>query len=59
MDFISLTDIAHYSDLIRNWLHNRNTLKFMTVWKQLNNPAFNSVEFHGFKKQHSLNIAGT
>ncbi len=60
-DYISLTDIARYKsqdrtdDLIRNWLRNRNTLEFLGIWEQLNNPNFKPVEFDGFKKQAGLN----
>ena len=60
-DFISLTDIARYKnsahsdDLIRNWLRNRNTIEFLGIWEQLNNPDFKPVEFDGFKKQAGLN----
>jgi hypothetical protein len=60
-DYISLTDIARYKnsertdDLIRNWLRNRNTLEFLGIWEQLNNPGFNPVEFDGIKMQAGLN----
>ncbi len=60
-DFISLTDIAKHKsssrtdDLIRNWLRNRNTIEFIGIWEQLNNPHFKPVEFDGFKKQAGLN----
>ncbi len=60
-DFISLTDIARFKsadrsdDLIRNWLRNRNTLEFIGLWEQLNNPDFNSVEFDGFRMKAGLN----
>jgi len=60
-DYISLTDIARYKnaehtdDLIRNWLRNRNTIEFLGIWEQLNNPDFKPVEFDGFKKQAGLN----
>lgn len=60
-DYISLTDIARYKnsdhtdDLIRNWLRNRNTLEFLGIWEQLNNPDFNSVEFDGIRMQAGLN----
>lgn len=60
-DFICLTDIARYKDadatddLIRGWLRNRNTIEFLGIWEQLNNPAFNPVEFDGFRKQAGLN----
>jgi len=32
--------------LIKNWLQNKNTVDFLGVWEQLNNPGFNLVEFH-------------
>ena len=60
-DYISLTDIARYKngdrtdDLIRNWLRNRNTLEFLGIWEQLNNPQFNPVEFDGIRMQAGLN----
>ncbi|AMV70914.1 KilA-N domain-containing protein [Desulfuromonas carbonis] len=60
-DYICLTDIGRYKDsertddLIRNWVRNRNTIEFLGIWEQLNNPAFNSVEFDGFRKQAGLN----
>lgn len=59
-DYISLTDIAKYKsersdDLIRNWLRNRNTIEFLGIWEQLNNPDFKPVEFDGFKKEAGLN----
>ena len=60
-DFISLTDIARYKDaertdyLIMNWLRNRNTIEFLGIWEQLNNPGFNPIEFDGIKSQSGLN----
>lgn len=60
-DYISLTDIArhrnaeHSDDLIRNWLRNRNTVEFLGIWEQLNNPDFNPVEFDGIRMQTGLN----
>jgi hypothetical protein len=60
-DYISLTDIARYKDsehsddIIRNWLRNRNTLEFLGIWEQLNNPGFNPVEFDGIRRQAGLN----
>lgn len=59
-DYICITDIARYKnaentdDLIRNWLRNRNTIEFLGIWEQLNNPGFNPVEFDGFRKQAGL-----
>ncbi len=60
-DFICLKDIARYRDaertdyLIQNWLRNRNTIEFLGIWEQLNNPGFEPIEFDGFKKQSGLN----
>ncbi len=60
-DFISLTDIARYKDaertdyLISNWLRNRDTVEFLGIWEQLNNPDFNPIEFDGIKRQAGLN----
>ena len=60
-DFISLTDIARYRDaergdyIIQNWMRNRNTIEFLGIWEQLNNPDFNSIEFDGIRKQAGLN----
>ena len=60
-DFISLTDIARSKDsertdyLIQNWLRNRNTIEFLGVWEQLNNPDFKPIEFDGFRRQAGLN----
>ena len=56
-DYICITDIAKYKssvatdDLIKNWLRNRNTIEFLGIWEQLNNPDFKPVEFDGFRKQ--------
>jgi hypothetical protein len=60
-DYICITDIARYKnsdatdDLIRNWLRNRNTIEFLGIWEQINNPGFNPVEFDGIKKLAGLN----
>jgi len=61
IEYICITDIARYKnsdrtdDLIRNWLRNRNTIEFLGIWEQLNNPNFKPVEFDGFKKEAGLN----
>ena len=51
---MSLTDIAKYKsdapdDVVKNWLRNRETIEFLGLWEQLNNPNFKPVEFDGFK----------
>ncbi len=60
-DYICLTDMARYKDaertdyIIQNWLRNRNTIEFLGIWEQLNNPGFKPIEFDGFRKQAGLN----
>lgn len=59
-DYISLTDIARYKsdapdDVIKNWMRNRDTIEFLGLWEQLNNPEFKPVEFDGFKTQAGSN----
>ena len=60
-DYICITDIARYKnaertdDLLRNWLRNRNTIEFLGIWEQLNNPDFKPVEFDGIRMQAGLN----
>lgn len=60
-DFISLTDIAKYrnasdaNDVIKNWLRNRNTIEFLGLWEQMNNPDFNVTFFESLKKETGLN----
>ncbi|MDH2997023.1 DNA-binding protein [Pasteurellaceae bacterium LFhippo2] len=59
-DYISLTDIARYasdtpSDIVKNWLRNKDTLAFLALWEGMNNPNFNSVEFDRIKQEAGLN----
>jgi len=60
-DYISLTDIAHYKEpgrtdhVIQNWMRNRNTVEFLGIWEQLNNPNFKPLEFEGFRRKAGLN----
>ena len=58
-DFISLTDMVRQSEsgaaVIDNWLRNKNTLEFLSVWEEIYNPAFNSLEFEEIKKVAGLN----
>jgi hypothetical protein len=57
-DYISLTDmIKSFGDdsIIKNWLRNRNTVEFLGIWEQLNNPTFNLVEFDQIRNQTGLN----
>lgn len=61
IEYISITDIARYKNpertdiIVGNWLRNRNTIEFLGVWEQLNNPDFKPIEFDGFRKQAGLN----
>lgn len=60
-DYISLTDIARHRDsertdyILQNWMRSRSTIEFLGLWERLNNPAFNSIEFDGFKNQAGSN----
>jgi len=60
LDYISLTDIARYKSdepttVIWNWLRNKNTIEFLGLWEQLNNPDFKPFEFEGFKNEAGSN----
>ncbi len=58
-DYISLTDMVRNFDgggaLIEQWLKNKDTVLFLGVWEQLNNPFFNSLEFEGIKNEAGRN----
>jgi hypothetical protein len=58
-DFISLTDMVRgFEDglvLIEKWLRNKNTIEFIGIWEEINNPHFNSLEFGGIKNEAGLN----
>jgi len=41
--------------LIEQWLKNKDTVLFLGVWEQLNNPDFNSLEFEGIKNEAGRN----
>ena len=57
VDYISLTDLARYeenndpSDLIKQWMSNKDSFDYYSLWEELNNPNFNSVEFHLIKNK--------
>ena len=54
-DYISLTDLAKYqnsndpSAVIRNWMSNKNSFDYYSLWEEINNEDFNSVESHRIK----------
>lgn len=59
-DYISITDIARYKSddptaVIQNWLRNRETIEFLGLWEELNNPNFKPIEFEGFRKEAGRN----
>jgi len=58
-DYISLTDMVRNFDggsaLIEQWLKNKDTVLFIGVWEQLNNPGFNSLEFEGIRNEAGRN----
>ena len=55
VNYISLTDLARYannedpSGVIRNWMSNKTSFSFYSLWEELNNKNFNSVESHRIK----------
>lgn len=57
-DYICLTDISkgkEGEDHIKNWMRNRNTVEYLGIWENLNNPNFKSVEFDTFRSEAGLN----
>ena len=54
-EYLSLTDLAKYensedpSGLIKQWMSNKDSFDFYGLWEELNNPSFNSVEYHRIK----------
>jgi hypothetical protein len=57
-EYISLTDMVKgFGDdtMIYSWMRNRNTLEFIGIWEELNNPDFKGNEFVTFKSQAGLN----
>ena len=53
--YISLTDLARWanptdpSGVIRNWMSNKNSFDYYSLWEEINNENFNSVESHRIK----------
>lgn len=58
-DYISLSDMVRNFEgqgaLIENWLRAKDTVLFLGVWEQLNNPGFNSLEFEGIAHEAGRN----
>jgi hypothetical protein len=55
IDYISLTDLARYqnndnpSGVIFNWMSNKDSFAFYSLWEEINNENFNSMESHRIK----------
>jgi len=60
-DYISITDIARKKnpvepkDVVKNWMRLKNTLEYLGLWEQLNNPNFKGVEFDPLLKDAGSN----
>lgn len=57
-DYINLTDIVRGQGdemLLYSWLRNRNTVEFLGLWEQLNNPNFDANQFDTFRLAAGLN----
>lgn len=60
-DYISLTDLARFknssapADVIKNWMRRGDTVDFVGLWEQINNPNFKLVAFDQFKKEYRTN----
>ena len=55
VNYISLTELARQanpedpSGVIRNWMSNKNSFDYYSLWEEINNDNFNSVESHRIK----------
>ena len=60
-DYFSLTDIAKYKNadeprfVIQNWMRRIDTIQYLGLWEELNNPNFNRVEFDAVKTEAGHN----
>lgn len=57
-DFVCLTDMIKAKDgafFVSDWLRNRNTLEFLSVWERMHNENFNYGEFAIISSQAGLN----
>ena len=58
-NFILLTDIAKYkseepNEVIRNWMRRRDTIEFLGLWEQLNNPNLTPSNSKGLKVKQDI-----
>ncbi len=57
VEYISLTDLARFSNVdqpaivIVNWMCNRNSFDFYSLWEEFNNQNFNFMELHKIKNE--------
>jgi hypothetical protein len=55
IEYISLTDLAKYQNyqnpsvVIFNWMSNKDSFSFYSLWEEINNENFNSMESHRIK----------
>jgi hypothetical protein len=57
-DYISITDILKAKDgdfFVADWLRNRNTVEFLSIWESINNQRFNYGESAIIKSYVGLN----
>jgi hypothetical protein len=57
-DYVCITDMIKAKDgefFVSDWLRNRNTLEFLSVWERLNNVNFNYGEFAIISSKSGLN----
>jgi hypothetical protein len=60
-DYISITDIAKQKnpvepkDVVKNWMRLKNSLEYLGLWEQLNNPTFRGVDFDPLMKDAGNN----
>lgn len=57
-DYICITDMIKHKDgnfFISDWLRNRNTIEFLSIWEEVNNPNFNYGECAIIKSKAWLN----
>jgi len=57
-DYMCLTDMLKAKDgdfFVTDWLRNRNTLEYIGIWEQINNPNFNYGEFATIRNKSGLN----
>ena len=61
VDYISLTDLAKYVDSeepkfpILSWMRNKDVIKYLGLWEEINNSNFNRVEFDTVKNESGSN----